>query len=231
MKKGEIQKIIKESLELEKLDEAYMAQPKIYDLNTELLLSKTKDAHEELYHSYVQAFNNASAKLDTIKKEEADSKGSEFRSEKLAEQYNMNATYLHELYFANISDPYSEINVDSIAHMRLNRDFGNFQEWQLDFYATCMSAREGWAICGLSTYLKKYINIVVDSHDMHGLIGFYPCIVMDMHYHAHRDYLNKKNEYYVAMMRELNWHVIEGRFERADLIVKALESGGKDKWT
>lgn len=233
MKKNELQKVIRKGLqldELESLEEAYVARPKSYDLNTEMLLSKTKNAHKELYAGYVESLNEASARLDSSDKRMANSNSSDFRSLKLDEQYNLNGVYLHELYFANISDPYSEVNVDSLAHMRLNKDFGTFDEWQRDFMACAMAARNGWVVTVMSTYLKRYVNIVIDGHDNHALIGTYPVIVLDMWEHARRDYLNNKKDYVVAMMKELNWNVIEERFKRADLIYQALAQGGKESW-
>ena len=54
-----------------------------------------------------------------------------FSSLKLDESHNHNAAFLHGLYFQNISDMNSEINADSIAFMRLERDFGSFDLWFL----------------------------------------------------------------------------------------------------
>lgn len=235
MNRADIQKVIRKSLELEDLEdknlnEAYVASPKSYDLNTELILSKTKESHKELYSKYIDTLNEANAKLDTVDKRLADST-SDYRSIKLDEQYNLNGVYLHELYFSNISDPYSEIAVDSLSHMRLNRDFGTFDNWQMDFRACAMSCRSGWAVCAYSTYLKKYINMIIDGHDCHSLVGTYPLIVLDMWEHARRDYLNNKSDYIRAMMKELNWNVIEERFKRCELMAQALVQGGKETWS
>lgn len=234
MKKSDVREVIRDSLglnEKDSLEEGYVAQPKSYDLNTEMILSKTKEGHKELYVTYVDSLNHVNAQLDSIDKRIADSNVSDFRSTKINEQYNMNAVYLHELYFANISDPYSEINVDSLSHMRLNRDFGTFNDWQMDFRACAMAAQSGWVVTVYSTYLKKYVNMIVDGNSQQSLIGTYPVIVLDMWEHARRDYVNNKNDYIRSMMRELNWNVIEERFKRCDLINQALTSGGKETWT
>jgi Fe-Mn family superoxide dismutase len=226
IKKGDIRKVIRESLDLEPkkgdLNESVRATPKTYNLNTELILTKTKDAHKELYGHYIESFNQASAELDSADRKSSNSEGSEYRAVKIDEQYNMNACYLHELYFANISDPYSEVNLDSFAHMRLTRDFGTFDDWQRDFIACANAARGGWVVTALSTYLKRYVNFIVDDHTKNVLVGTYPVIALDMFEHARRDYLNHKQEYVKAMMRELNWNVIEERFKRADLILQAI---------
>jgi len=204
------------------LAEAFVAQPKVFDLGTEKLSQKTKTAHLELYNNYVSCFNKTSAELDGVSKESANSTCSEFRDLKLAEQFNMAAVYLHELYFANIASHASELNMDSLTYMRLSRDWGNFDTWQHDFIACAMSARCGWAVCCYSTYLQGYINIIVDGHSNNIPVGCVPIIVMDMWEHAYfRDYLNNKKQYLYNMMSELNWDIIENRFKRAERMAQA----------
>jgi superoxide dismutase len=38
----------------------------------------------------------------------------------------------------------------------------------------------------------------------------------------YRDFLNDKGKYLRKMMAELNWDIVENRFERAEKIVEAL---------
>lgn len=225
MKKKDLQRIIRKDLKLDELNEAYMASPKVFDINTEMMLEKTKTAHNELYHKYVDSLNDVSAHMDSVDRKQVDATSTNpYRSTKLLEQYNLNAVYLHELFFANIGDPYSEVSMDSKAHMRITRDFGTFDDWQRDFIACAHAAREGgWAVTCLNTFLQRYVNIIIDGHDGHIPLGCYPVIALDMWEHSRRDYLNRKHEYIVAMMRELNWNVIEERFKRADNMLKCLQ--------
>ena len=132
----------------ESVNEAYVAEPKVFKQVSEFSTQKTKDAHTELYKGYVETHNKISAEIDTADRGAADSKHSQYRSLKLDEVYNLNATWLHELYFANAFDPHSEITMDSLAYLRLERDFGTFEDWQRDFMACAMSAGSGWAVCG-----------------------------------------------------------------------------------
>jgi Fe-Mn family superoxide dismutase len=200
-----------------KLDEAFVAEPKPYKQVSELVSQKTKDAHTELYKKYVETFNGVSAELDTADRTASDSRHSEFRSLKLDETYNLNSVWLHELYFANCFDPHSEVYMDSMAYLRLQRDFGTFEDWQKDFMACAMACGQGWAVCGYNIFLKKYVNTVVSNHSQDVMLGFYPLIVVDMHEHAYyRDYLSDKRSYLIAQMREFNWNVIEERFKKAE---------------
>ncbi len=201
------------------LSEAYVAQPTKFNLNTELLSEKTKISHQELFEGYIKELNATSAKLDTADREEVNPNHSLFRSLKLDEIHNHNASFLHGLYFQNISDVNSEISADSLAFMRLERDFGSFDLWQEDFVACCLAARNGWAMTVYSFNLKRYINTIIDLHDQHVMTSTFPVIVMDCWEHSYyKDYLKNRKAYVYGMMKELNWDVIEQRFKVADKI-------------
>jgi Fe-Mn family superoxide dismutase len=201
------------------LTEAYVAQPTKFNLNTELLSDKTKTTHQELFEGYIKELNATSAELDTADRENVNPNHSQFRSLKMDETHNHNASFLHGLYFQNISDVNSEISADSLAFMRLERDFGSFDLWQEDFVACCMAARNGWAMTVYSFNLKRYINTVIDLHDQHVMVSTFPVIVMDCWEHSYfKDYLKNRKAYVYGMMKELNWDIIEQRFKVADKI-------------
>lgn len=206
------------------LDESYVAEPKPYSQVSEFVSQKTKDAHTALYNETVQTLNRVSAKLDTAKRGESNSGHSEFRSLKIDEASSMNSVWLHELYFANCFDPHSEIYMDSMAYMRLERDWGTFEDWQKDAMACALASGDGWAVCGYNMFLKRYVNVFIcgESHDV--MMGIYPLIVIDMHEHAmFKDYQTDKKSYLVAMMRELNWDTINERFLKAESLHQVLK--------
>jgi Fe-Mn family superoxide dismutase len=206
------------------LKEAYVTQAKKFNLSTELLSTKSKEAHQKLFEQYVDSLNEISAQLDTVDRDGVNSRDSHFRSLKIDETYNCNAAFLHALYFENISDLHSQINMDSLSFMRLERDFGTFDAWQKDFIACTLASRNGWAITVYNGFLKRYMNIVVDLHSINVPINCYPVIVLDMWEHAYyRDYLNDKKAFVFAMMKQLNWSVIENRFGDAEKISKVIK--------
>ena len=222
----DLEKIVKESLKTsstEVIEESYVAQAKQFRLQTEFLSDANKDNHIELYDQYVKDFNRISAELDSVSRDSVSSNHSDYRSLKIDETYNLNAAYLHELYFSNISDLHSEIAMDSLSYMRLSRDFGSFDAWQKDFIASCMASRCGWAITYYNMYLQSFMNCPIDLHSLNVPVGSYPIIVMDVWQHAYyRDYLKDVKTYVYAMMKQLNWSVIEQRIEKAEKISKAL---------
>ena len=217
-----LKQIIREELGMkEKINESYVTQAKKYTLPTELLSNKNKQEHQKLLENYVSTLNAVSTKLDTVDKDSANLNHSEFRGLKIDEVYNMNAAYLHALFFENISDQRSIITMDSIAFMRLERDFGSFDAWQKDFVACALSARNGWALTVYSVMLKRYINVVVDLHHQNIPIASYPVIVMDCWEHSYyRDYLSDRKTYVYGMMKELNWKEIGERIQKTEKIAK-----------
>jgi Fe-Mn family superoxide dismutase len=206
------------------LDEAYVAEPKQFKQVTEYVSQKTKETHLELYKGYIGSLNSVSSKLDTANRSETNPRHSDYRSLKLDETYNLNAVWLHELYFANCFDPHSEIAMDSQSYLKLQRDFGNFDDWQKDFMASAMSSGNGWAVCGYHMFLRRYVNTFISHHSSDVMLGLFPVIVVDMWEHAYtKDYLNDKKSYLVSQMREFNWSIIEDRFKRAESIAQVVK--------
>lgn len=206
-----------------KINEAYVTQPSKFDLQTELLSDKTKKEHQKLLEGYSKKLNEVSAKLDGCDKSGANLNNSEFRSLKIDEAYNHNAAFLHGLYFENISDLNSQINMSSLSYMKLSKDFGTFDAWQEDFVACCLSARNGWAVTFYNPYLKRYINTIIDLHSQNVMLGMIPVIVIDCWEHSYyRDYLTNRKAYVFGMMKELNWHVIEDRIKKTEKLSKIL---------
>lgn len=214
-------KIIKNTLNL---TEALSAQEKKFKFNIDGILSNDNfQNHLELYQGYLKKFNEVSAKLDTTDRSNVNSSSSEFRSLKLDETYNLNGVYLHELFFANVGDPNSEIKMDSLSFMRLARDFGSFDAWQKDLMACASASQNGWAVTYLNTYTQTYMNATIDLHTNNVPVGFYPVVVIDVWQHSYyRDYLKDVNTYTRAMMKTLRWEIIEKRFQKADKILQII---------
>jgi Fe-Mn family superoxide dismutase len=228
----EIRKVIRESLgkntgntnSKKNLDESYVTQAKKFALTTELLSEKNKKAHQELFEKYVETLNRVSAELDGVNRSDANSNHSTFRSLKIDETFNLNGAFLHGLFFENISDPQSQLTMDSLTFMRLERDFGTFDAWQKDFIACAMSSRNGWAITVYNTFLDRYMNVVCDLQSLNVPFSAHPVIVLDMWEHSYyRDYLNDKKAYVFAMMKELDWDVVEKRIKKVEKIGKVLK--------
>jgi Fe-Mn family superoxide dismutase len=227
----DIIEVIRESLTLPKkqkpeikktLNESYVVSTNKFDLSTEKLSEDNKTAHQELMEGYAKALNEISAALDTADRDAANPNNSAFRSLKIDETHNLNAAFLHALFFENISDLRSTLSMDSLAYMRLERDFGSFDAWQRDFIACALSARNGWAVTVYNVFLKRYMNVVVDLHSSGIPFSSMPVVVMDCWEHSYyRDYLKDRRSYIFAMMKELKWATIEERIRKAERMIEA----------
>lgn len=218
-----VRESVKKTVAASGLDEAYVAEPKQFKQLSDSISSKAKDAHFALYKGYVDSLNKVSSELDAVDREQANPRHSQFRTLKIDEAYNANSVYLHELYFSNCFDPNSQVYMDSMPYIRLQRDFGSFDDWQHDIIACALSSNQGWAVCGYSVYLKRFVNTVIDLHSQNAMVGLIPVIVLDVWDHAsYHDYPNDKQAYVVKMMEELNWKVIEERFQKIEKLVEAL---------
>ena len=204
------------------LSEAYVTEPKKFDLRTELLSDKSKRARQKDFEGFVESLNQISAQLDGADRDLANDKSSDFRRLKVDEVHNMNAAFLRALHFENISDLSSKITMDMMCFLRLERDFGSFDNWQKDFIACAMSSRDGYAMTGYSLFLKRYINFVIDTEGLNVPVGVLPIIVLDVAEGAYyRDYLDDRKSYILGMMKEFDWLHIESRVKRAEKTAKA----------
>lgn len=198
-------------------EQATILLPKSFINKSEAQSQRTKEAHETLYKQYVDSYNKDTSNLVAASKLDSNSASSAWRSLKGDQAYNFNGAKLHELYFGNIGDLTSKISYASLPFMRLQRDFGSFDNWQFDFIACAMAARNGWALCVYEPYTNTYQNVMIDEHNVNIPLGAIPVIVMDVWEHAYyRDYVNDKRMYLNATMKELNWQVIEARMSVAE---------------
>lgn len=216
-----IREAVAETLGVKKLKEAYVTKAKKFKLPTEFLSDKVKTARQKDFESYVDALNETSARLDTASREDANNNASEFRQLKVDEIYCLNASFLRAFHFENISDLQSELSMDSLAFMRLERDFGSFDDWQKDFIACGMSSRDGYAVTAYNSYLGRYMNVVIDGESENVPVGCFPVICLDVSEGAYfKDYLDDRKTYIIAMMKELNWEKIEERIKRSEKVAK-----------
>ncbi len=198
---------------------ATILSPRAFNLKTEYLSGITKELHFGQYKNHIDSHNKISSRIDAMDKAGIEnSSNSDYRNLKLDEQYNLNGVKLHELYFTNISDLHSEIRMDSVPFLRIAKEWGNFDKWQLDFIASAMSAREGWVLLYFDPFKQKYFNTFLESHTTNVPMMGIPVLVLDMHHHAwFKDYPGDRRNYINAMMLEINWAVVEARMIIAEM--------------
>jgi superoxide dismutase, Fe-Mn family len=206
------------------LEEAYVVTPAKHSLPTELLSSKTKGILKKKTEALADSLNRVSAEIDAVDRESVNSTYSRYADLKRNEARLINENFLLGMHLSNISDVNSVIAMDSLAFLRLERDFGTFENWQKDFIACAMAAPSGYAVTAYNTDLKRYINLMVDGEQRGTPVGTHPVIVLSVCGSSYvRDYLDDRKTYVFAMMKEFDWDTIEGRFKKTEKISKVLK--------
>ena len=203
------------------LNEDYDVRSKPVELTTDLLTNKTKKIMKSTYEKSVKDLNEVSTLIEGAQREETSTGRSAYRDLKLDEQRLLSQSFLLANFLENIDDQNSTLNMDTLSYMRLTRDWGTFDDWQKDFLACAIKSRSGFAITGYSRLLKRYMNIFVDA-DMGGIPPDFTIImticVFDKFYT--RDYLDRKESYIRAMMKEIRWDLVESRIKEIEKSLK-----------
>ncbi len=176
---------------------------------------------EAHYKGYVVKYNEIQEKLsdsDFSNRSKANQNYSEFRELKVEETFNYMGIVLHELYFGHLG---KRGEPSEVFRKKVEEDFGSWERCMEDLKATAIAFR-GWAVLGLDLFSGKLMVNGLDSHNTYNLHGFIPLIVIDTYEHAYYvDYKNKRPPYIEAVLNNINWEVVNSRFEKA---LKACEA-------
>lgn len=172
---------------------------------------------EAHYKGYVAKYNEIQEKLADPKfadRTKANQNYSEYRALKVEESFNYMGVVLHELYFENLiaggkGQPSQQLKKS------IEEYFGSVDNCLAEVKATGVACR-GWATLSWDTYNKMLFINGFDAHNQYGFVMSYPLIVLDVYEHAYYvDQKNKRPPYIDAFLKNINWDVVNGRFEKA----------------
>jgi len=167
---------------------------------------------ETHYKGYVNKLNEVWEKLKNADRSKANQNYSEYRALKVEESFNHQGVLLHELYFENLKDGRNTKPSDKMMKY-LEASFDSFEKWKEDFKA-CGMALRGWTVLVHDAANKKLINNGLDAHNVYGLLGTTPLLVLDVYEHAYYvDYGPKRAAYIDAFLENVNWNVVSKRLE------------------
>lgn len=191
------------------------------------LSEKQLAEHKTLYEGYVKKIGEIEEKLKTADLASANASYSEIRELKLEQGFVRNAIVLHELYFENmgtkaldavgenkakISNNLAE-KPNGVIVSNIEQSFGSFAKWESEFRALGIAAR-GWVVLAWDNNLNKCVNYIADMHNQGGIWDTVPLLVMDVYEHAYfMDYGTKRVAYIEAFMGNIDWEVVNERFE------------------
>ncbi len=176
---------------------------------------------EAHYKGYVTKYNEIQEKLADLNfsdRSKANQNYSEYRELKLEETFNYMGVVLHELYFGHLG---AKGQPSEAFKNKVEEDFGSWDACVQELKAAGVAFR-GWAVLGLDIFSGRLVVNGLDAHNVYNYTGLIPLIVLDTYEHAYYvDYKNKRPPYIDAFLENINWDVVNERFEKA---VKAYEA-------
>ncbi len=174
---------------------------------------KALEAHFKLYQGYV---TNTNLLLTTLEKLAADGKNKtpEYAELKRRFGWEFDGMRLHEYYFDNLGGKDSALDSKHALYVQIEKDFGSYEKWKADFVATGSMRGIGWAVLYQDPATGRLINTWINEHDVGHLAGGKPILIMDVFEHAYMiDYLLDRASYIDAFFKNLNWDIIQHRYQ------------------
>ena len=174
--------------------------------------AKSIEEHLSLYQGYVKNFNAISAKI--VEYAEDTEKNAHALSELIRRRsFEFDGMRLHELYFAQFEGGAKELDTNSALGAQMEKEYrGHFVEY---FKAIGNMRGPGWALLYWDKEAKQFLaGFSGEQHQGH--FATLPIILaLDVWEHAFLlDYgALGKAKYIDAFFKNLNWGVIEKRFE------------------
>jgi len=170
--------------------------------------------YSKLYQGYVKKWQEIQEKLKTVDESTANASFSDLRELKIEESFVSNAIVLHEAYFDILG---GEGKAEGEILKMIEKDFGSFEKWLNNFKALGLCSR-GWVVLGYDFNDGKLKNFLLDAHNLYGVAGTAPVLVMDMYEHAYfMDFGSDKKAYIEAFFQNLNWKVIDQKFHKVSM--------------
>jgi len=173
---------------------------------------KTIEIHwGKLYQGYVKKWQEIQERLEKVDLSTANAAFSELRELKVEETFTANAILLHEAYFDVLG---GDGKADGKIVEAIKNNFGSFEKWLEDFKALAMTTR-GWVVLAYDFNDAKLRNYICDAHNLYGIWGAAPVLVLDMYEHAYFiDFGADKKSYIETFFQNLNWETINKKFSR-----------------
>ncbi|MDQ7055519.1 MAG: superoxide dismutase [Persephonella sp.] len=171
---------------------------------------------EAHYKGYVAKYNEIQEKLADINfadRSKANQNYSEYRALKVEESFNYMGVVLHELYFEHLTaggrgKPSEELE------RAIKESFGSVENCKNEIKATGIACR-GWSLLSYDLYNKKLVVNGLDAHNQLGMVMTVPLIILDVYEHAYYiDQKNKRPPYIDAFFQNLDWEVVNRRFDK-----------------
>lgn len=183
------------------------------------LTKQLLDNHYTLYNGYVNKLNEIEERLPKADRATANATFSELGELARQESFAAHGVAMHENYFSALGGN-GKADVKLAVVKTIVRDFGSFDSWLTDFKARGLAAR-GWVVLALNLLDGKLHNYSQDAHDKGAQWWCIPVLIMDVYEHAYfMDYGTKRKDYVEEFFANLDWKIVNARFDKASKIGK-----------
>tara|TARA_Y100000310_G_scaffold216676_1_gene217741 strand:- start:182 stop:763 length:582 start_codon:yes stop_codon:yes gene_type:complete len=180
--------------------------------NLEGISDEQLKAHFKLYEGYVNKLNEIREKLASQDKSKANYSFGEFSELKRREGVAFNGAFLHELYFENLG---SEGERSEELKKAVDEAFGSWENFHDDVVG-CAVSTPGWVLVTLDKTDGKVHTCVLYEHHIGLPVHQEIILALDCWEHAFMiDYGTDKASYLKAFTKNVNWEVVNKRFEEA----------------
>ena len=170
--------------------------------------------HIKLYEGYVKNSRSLLQKLEQMR-EQSEEKSYAYGALKRRLNMEMSGMRLHELYFSELGGGGALPQYSSLIDA-IEEQFGSYEAWQRDFVATGMIRGIGWVVLAYDPETGRMINVWIEEHNLGNLVGLLPILVMDVWEHAYITAFGLKRKRYIDLFfQDLDWRVMESRFNDA----------------
>ncbi|HVG93438.1 MAG TPA: Fe-Mn family superoxide dismutase [Planctomycetota bacterium] len=171
---------------------------------------KQLDAHFTLYNGYVTKLNEIEEKLKTADRSKANYTFADYSELKRRECTAFNGTYLHQLYFENLSGTGGEASAG--LRKAVDAGFGSWDAYIADLKGSAGST-PGWVLTTRNRVDGHLHNYVMYEHHI-GLPAHQDILLaLDCWEHAFFiDFGVKKADYLAAFLQNANWDEVNKRF-------------------
>jgi superoxide dismutase, Fe-Mn family len=173
--------------------------------------------HLKLYAGYVKHSNLIIDKIDSLS---SDIEANSYAIGELQRRFGFEFDGMrnHEYYFEQLETrdgATKNINETSKLATKLNETFGSYSNWLNRFKTLAMTRGIGWAFLYYDPTTDRLLHAWVDEQHLGHLTSLKVVLALDMWEHSYMlDYApSEKKKYVEAFFANLNWDVLEKRFE------------------
>lgn len=190
--------------------------PKTFNLPTLSGLSEKQiKVHLALYEGYVKHTNLIMEKIQALK--EADAEGNAYLIAELRRRFafEFDGMRMHEYYFEQLEGGLTSLTSGSALAKAVEERYGSDEQFIAHIKEVATTRGIGWVVVYADPRAKTLHTTFVSDHEVGQLAGLPIILALDLWEHAYMvDYVPAEKKSYIdAFFANLNWSVVEKRFE------------------